>query len=139
MQPRTVDLYTARSNRWNSVPTLHLNNNTKKQGDKSTAHWYSSISNETWLKAPLVESISLNFARPRLTATKQGRGHISRQTNNLAFFSCRPRTWFHSIPSSGPHLELGPEGSSAQCSSVGCSPFSGVKRINWCRKCCSVL
>lgn len=46
------------------------------------------------------------------------------------FFKYKPSTCFHSTPSSGPHLQLGPEGSGAQCSGVGCSPFSGVKRIN---------
>lgn len=67
------------------------------------------------------------------------RVEVMYQGRLTACFSGSPCTWCDSTPSSGPHLELGPEGSSTQCSSVGCSPFSGVKRINWCRKCCSML
>lgn len=57
----------------------------------------------------------------------------------IACLSNRPSTPWDLTSTSGPHLELRPEGNSIQCSSVGCSPFSRVKSINWCRKCCSTL
>lgn len=71
--------------------------------------------------------------------------HVSRQTNSPLFLFVWVflvlffQIWtIHMVsilpPCSGPDLQLGPLGSGTQCISVGCSPFSGVKRINWCRK-----
>lgn len=46
------------------------------------------------------------------------------------YFIDRLSTECDSTPTSSPHLDLGPEGSSGQCNGEGGSPFSRVKWIN---------